>query len=365
MNLQTGISPLHFFIIIINTAFGTGMLGLHRSVAEVAKEDMWLSVILGGVVFLFTFWAAAKLSQYFPHYSCIEYHCILLGPILGQVLNVLLLFLLVMLTAQSLRTFIMTVKILLFDLTPSQFPVTVLLLLAVYSTQYGLAPLMRLQQFIFMHNYLLFLPVILLGLLAINTQNYLPVLAEGFTPVLKGVMPSWFAYSGPELVTGFIYPFMTRQKYFFKWGAAGIVVLISLYTLITMIVQGILGPKETAHMLIPTLIAYRSVEIPDTFIERLDGYLMIMWIPLFFTSHINLLYFTSLGTARLIKLENSRPVAVLLTPIIYYLTVLTPNMQTAMAFSNFFNIAAMVWGLGILPLLAGLAWLKERRRKAC
>lgn len=365
MNLRTGVSPLQFFIIVINSAFGAGMLTLPRSVADAAKEDMWLSVVLGGVVFLFSFWAVVKVSQYFPQHTCIEYHRILLGPILGQALNIALLFLMVMLTGLALRGFGIALKIMLFDLTPPQIAVAVLLLLAVYAIQYGLAPLMRFQQFIFMHNYLLFMPLVLLGLMSVDTKQYLPMLAKGFTPVLKGAMPSWFSYSGPELVTGLIYPFVTRQNHVFKWGAAGIGMLTLLYTLLTLIVQGILGSRETAYMQIPTISAYREVEIPDTFIERLDGYLMILWIPLYFISLANFFYFISFGTARLFKLENSRPFVVLLAPVIYYMANLPPDAQTLADFNKLFNIADMAWGLGILPLLTGIAWLKKKRRNTC
>jgi len=341
------------------------MLNMPRAVAEAAKEDMWLAVLFGGVVFWFSFWAVTRLSQYFPEDTCLEYHRILLGPILGQLLNILLLSLLVVVIAITLRIFIEALKILVLDVTPPQVNVTIFLLLVVYATQYGLVPLIRMQQFVSMSNYFLLIPVLLLGLLAIDTNNYQPILAKGFTPVVKAVMPSWFAYTGPEMIVGLLYPFITRKKYAIKWGTVGIILLIAIYTLITMIVQGILTYKETAYMLLPTISAYRAVEIPDTFIERLDGYLMILWIPLVFTSLINLFYFFSFGAARLLKLESSRPVTILFVPLIYYLTGLPPNAQILDAVSNIFIQVDMAWGLGIVPLLLGIAWLKEKRRSAC
>lgn len=366
MNLNAGVSPLQFFIIIINTSFGAGMLSMPRTVAEVTNEDMWLTVICGGGVFLFAFWAVAKLSQYYPGQTCLEYHRILLGPILGQLLNVILLSLLISTTAISLRNFTVALKIMLLDMTPPQIIVIILLLLAVYATQYGLAPFLQIQQLVFMSNNFILIPVILLGFLSVNTiDTYLPILAKGLTPIIKGIVPSWFAYCGPELVVGLIYPYVTRQKGAVTWGAAGVAVLTVLYTLLTIIVQGVLTPKETAHIILPTISAYKEIEIPDTFIERLDGYLMVLWIPLYFTSLINLFYFSAFGWARLFKQESSRSVTILLVPLIYYLINLASRTQTISAINNYFTIADMVWALGIVPVLLGIAWLKEKKRRLC
>lgn len=365
MNLQAGISPLQLFIILFNIAVGGGMLTLPRSVADAAKEDMWLSVIFGGILMLFSVWILIRLSQYFPNHTCIEYHRVLLGPILGQAVNLLVLILILSIAFLALRSFTMALKMFVLDITPPQLFLFILPMLAVYAIQYGLTPLVRLQQFVMLPNYLFFLTTISLGLLAINTKNYLPLLADGFIPVMTGAVPSWFAYSGPELVLGLIYPFVTNQKAVMKWSIACIGALMFLYTFITAIVQGMLGPTETAHMIVPTIIAYRGVEIPDTFIERLDGYLMIFWIPIYFTSLINFLYFFSFGTGRLLKLESNRPIAVLLVPLMFYLALVPPNMDIVSKINKLYNITGMIWGLGILPLLLIIAWQKEKRRKLC
>lgn len=359
------ISPLQLFIIVVNISFGIGIVTLPRSVATAAQEDMWISVLLGGVVFTVSFWVAARLAGYFSQYTFIEYYPILLGPVLGNLFNVIHLALMLMVIAISLRSFGMTVKMFLLSLTPPVIIVVAVLAMVVYSGQYGLGPFVRMQHFLFVPSYAQLIFYLSFGVLAIDTKHYLPLLANGFTPIVQGIVPSWFSYTGSELVIGLLYPFLTRPHYTFKWGGAGIVFIIVLYTTITAITQGILGPKVAAHLLIPTIIAYRDVEIPDTFIERLDGYLMIGWVPLYFMTVANYSYFISYGVSRLLKLEGSRQIIVLLMPIIYYLTVLPPDTPTIDAINKTVNIAGLVWGLVVLPFLLGLAWLKEKRRNLC
>lgn len=365
MNLRTGISPLQLFIICFNCAFGTTIITLPRLVGEVAKEDMWLSVVLGGIALLFSVWSVIKLSQYFPKYNCIEYHRILLGPFLGQAVNILLVFIMVMVQMLSMRTFAMLLNLFLLDSTPGQIEIIGFLMLAVYAVQYGLGPILRLQHFIFMATYFLFTIFVLQGFMAVDTENYQPFLAKGFIPVLQGVIPTWFAYTGPELMIGMLYSLVSKKKSVLKYGVASVAALTVMYTLITVIVQGILSAKEATHMIAPTIIAYRSVEIPDSFIERVDGYLMMFFIPIVFAFLVDFLYITAFAVAQMAKLESSRPIAVLFVPIIFYLAVVPPNFQAVAVISKLINAVGIAWSMGVLPLLLGIAWVRGKRRSLC
>ena len=114
---MAGISPVQIFILSFNAAFGVAMATLPKALGAVSKEDMWLPVILGGVVLMFAVWTAAKLSSYFPRHTCLEYNRILLGPVLGQLVNILLLVVIFIVPVVSIRSFGLAVKIFLFELT--------------------------------------------------------------------------------------------------------------------------------------------------------------------------------------------------------------------------------------------------------
>ena len=178
--------------------------------------------------------------------------------------------------------------------------------------------------------------------------------------MLAGSLACWTAYSGPELIVGLVYPYLFRQDSVVRFGLAGIGAAAVLFTLISGITLGILGPEETAHLLIPTIMAYRAIEIPDTFIERIDGYLTIVWIAISFTALVNWLYFTGFAAARLLKLENSRPAMVLLVPVLAYLVTVPPDFYSVTIVSKWVNYAGLAWGLGVLPLLLALAWRRKR-----
>ncbi|MBP2626932.1 MAG: yndE2 [Firmicutes bacterium] len=364
-NHNTTISPMQFFVIAVNSMFGSSLLTLPSDLARIAKEDMWMPMLFGSILIFVAFWVAVKLSAYFPDVTVIDYHVLLVGRIPGFILNVLMILLMMVIVGIFERNFTIAVKTYLLDLTPPQVINIFTLGLAIYAIQYGLAPLLRLQQFLFAPEYGAFLTIILLGVLSIDANNYQPMLAEGITPVLQGMIPTWFTYTGPEILIGFLFPFINPKKGVLKWGIFSISVTACIYVMITLIVQGILGPTETTNTIVPTMMAYRYIEIPDTFIERLDGYLMTIWIVISFTSLINWLYFIAFGIGQMLKLESSRPIVVLIIPFIYYLLYVPPNAYAIQIITQWVNFASLFWGLGITPLLLALAWLKAKRKMPC
>ncbi|HWQ61490.1 MAG TPA: GerAB/ArcD/ProY family transporter [Negativicutes bacterium] len=365
MKSPTRLTPFQFFFVAVNLSFGASLLTMPRQVAETAREDMWMPVLLGGGLLLAAFWVAVRLAAYFPDRTILEYSRSLLGDAAGLALNVYLVILMVMMTAVMVRILVMAVRIHLLDQTPPMVVVSLMLLPAVYAVQYGLMPVVRTVHFLSLPGFGLFVVLILLGLLSVDTGNYLPVLADGVGPVLKAVIPTWFNYTGPEVAIGLLYPFFTRPKAIWRFGVAAIIFVTALYTLVTVIIQGILGADETARMLIPTVMAYRSVEIPDTFVERLDGYLLTFWTALCFGTEITWIYFIAFVTGRLAKLEYPRPLAALVVPWLIYLVHLPPDSQTAELFGRWTNLMSMAWSLGVLPLLLLLAWRRDRRRPPC
>ena len=359
LNTQATVSPLQIGVMYFTTAFGAGVLTLPRSIGTIAREDTWLAVILGGLAMGFSLWCAVALCRYFPEATAIEYHDVLLGPILGQLVSIFYLMNMVFVGAAALRSFSGALKLFLFEATPQWIILFVFLGVAAYAGQYGIAPLIRMQQFILFFLGPLAIMLMSLGFLRVETKHFQPFLAGGLMPVLQGIVPSWFAYSGPELITGLLFPFVTRKKQAIKAGLVTVAVLTVLYTTYILIVQGILGIEETVVTVYPTINAYREVNIPDTFIERVDGYGMILQIALYFLSLANFLYFSAFGCSRLMKLEYSRPVIILLVPGFYCIAMLPQTIEQLNTLYELTNYVLLSWGLFILPLLLLIAKLRK------
>lgn len=365
MPLRQQITPLQFAFLLFNTALGAGLLILPRPLAQLAREDMWLSVLAGGVMTMVMFWCAATLCGFFPRLTLVEYHRALLGRWLGDTLTIGFLALSLLLTSLTLRTFALAVKLFLFDVTPVEVIFFTILIVAVYATQYGLGPVVRLEQVLLPSSLTLFLGIFLLGLVAVKGRNFLPFLGHGITPVLQGAAATWLTYSGPELVIALAYPFLTRQRAATPWGLYTLALLTAVYTVSTAVLQGVLGADEIDRLTFPVISAFKEVQIPDTYVERLDGYLMVIWIFLYFGSLANLLLLSAFAASRLLGLEFSRPLLVLLLPLLYYAALVPPDQPTQEIVSRWLNLAGLVWSLVITPLLTLLAWRRQRGRPPC
>ena len=358
-NTQATLSPLQISIMYFTTTFGVSVLTLPRGVATIAREDMWLSVILGGLALGFSLWCAVALCRYFPEATAIEYHDVLLGPIVGQLVSIFYLMNMVFVGAAALRSFSGALKLFLFEATPLWIILFVFLGVAAYAGQYGIAPLIRMQQFVLIAVAPTAILLISLGFLRVETKHFQPFLAGGLMPVLKGIVPTWPAYTGPELITGLLFPFVTVKKQVIKAGLLTVAVITVIYTTYTVIVQGVLGVEETVLTVYPAIIAYREVNIPDTFIERIDGYKLTLHIALYFLSLANFLYFSAFGCSRLMNLEYSRPVIILLVPVFYFIAMVPQTIEQLTSYNQLANYVFLSWGLFILPLLLIIAKLRK------
>lgn len=104
MRYPTRVTPLQFFIITVNLSFGASMLTLPRIVAEMAHEDMWLPVLIGGLLLFVGLGIALQLAAYFPGKTIIEYNPLLLGNVTGMALNILLILLMILIVSVEIRT---------------------------------------------------------------------------------------------------------------------------------------------------------------------------------------------------------------------------------------------------------------------
>ncbi|MCI0768606.1 GerAB/ArcD/ProY family transporter, partial [Bacillus sp. TL12] len=77
-------------VIVVNFILGTGILTLPRaSVEKVKTPDVWISVILGGIIAMVTGVIMVKLSQQFPGKTFYQYSQEIVGKWIGRLFSLL------------------------------------------------------------------------------------------------------------------------------------------------------------------------------------------------------------------------------------------------------------------------------------
>ncbi len=89
--LKDRITTAQAVVIIVNYILGTGILTLPRaSVEKVKTPDVWLSVILGGILAMVSGVIMVKLSQQFPEKTFYQYSQDIVGKWIGRLLSFLI-----------------------------------------------------------------------------------------------------------------------------------------------------------------------------------------------------------------------------------------------------------------------------------
>ena len=108
----------------------------------------------------------------------------------------------------------------------------------------------------------------------------------------------------------------------------------------------------------------RSVELPGTFIERLENYLLLAWVPVVFDTLAAMMFFMGQVCMRQYRYVDHRPWVLLLVPIIYVGSILLDTQQVYDAVSKYTLWAGLGFSFGIVPLSLMLSWRHKRKAVA-
>ncbi|OAM95937.1 Spore germination protein [Pelosinus fermentans DSM 17108] len=128
-----------------------------------------------------------------------------------------------------------------------------------------------------------------------------------------------------------------------------------------MIIIGVLTVEGAKNLLYPALIVIRSVELPGTFIERLENYLLIAWIPVVFDTLAAMMFFMGQVCMRHWRQADHRPWVLFLVPVIYVGSTLLDNQQVYEMTSKFTMWLGLAFSFIMIPLSLLLVWWQKRK----
>ncbi|MED3790469.1 spore germination protein [Peribacillus frigoritolerans] len=349
LNPKDQITTPQTAVIIINFILGTGLLTLPRSSTEmVHTPDVWISVILGGVIAIIAGVIMVKLSQQFPEKTVYQYLNEIAGKWVGSFLSLVIICYFLMTSGFQLRSMAEVVRYLLLEGTPTWAIIMIFMWVGLYLIIGGINPIARLFEIILPLTVILFLVVTFMSIKIFEIDNLRPVLGEGITPVLKGVKTTALAFSGPEIMLLLI-PFMNQPKKAVKALLVGVSIPLIFYVITVVMVIGALSVDGVVTRTWPTLDLIRSFEISGLIFERFESLLLVVWIMQIFATFTITYFAAALGLAQLTK-KSIHPFMFGLLPILYIIAMIPKNMNDLFKQGDFVgNIALFLFGL--LPLL--------------
>lgn len=188
-------------VIIVNYILGTGILTLPRaSVEKVKTPDVWLSVILGGILAMVSGVIMVKLSQQFPDKTFYQYSQDIVGKWIGRLLSFLIIGYFLTTSAFQIRSMAEVISFFLLEGTPTWAIVMPFMWIGLYLIMSGINSIARMFEIIFPITFFIFLLISFMSIGIFEIDNLRPVLGLGIKPVLDGVKTTSLAYTGPEIM---------------------------------------------------------------------------------------------------------------------------------------------------------------------
>ncbi|OIK07652.1 spore gernimation protein [Bacillus sp. MUM 116] len=335
--------------IVINAILGTGILTLPRaSVDKVQTPDVWITVLIGGLLAILAGIVIVKLGQQFPKKTFYLYSQDIVGKWVGRFLGLLVTGYFIATSGFQIRSLTEVTKFLLLEETPNWAIILPFMLVGLYLIIGGINPIARHFDIILPITVVLFLLAIFLSFKIFEFENLRPVLGAGVIPVLKGVKTTALSFTGPEVML-FLVAFMREPNKAVKAVIVGITIPLILYIITVIMVIGALTADEVVTRTWPTLDLIRSFEISGLIFERFESLILAIWIMQMFTIYTIAHYGAALGLAQIFK-KNIHPIMVGLVPVIYLISVIPKNLNDVFKLGDDIGNAALLL-FGVMPLL--------------
>lgn len=351
--LENGkISAGQFKVLVILFILGAGILFEPSILAASAKQDAWISAIIGVAVGWGLIWLYTILGSRFPDMTLFEYSERILGKWLGKIVSLLFLFFFfIYLAAHILRNIGDFVATQIMPETPMQFIMIIYLSIVIMGTRLGIEPIARVGEILFPWV-LLFFFILLVSLSPeLEVSKMKPIFEEGIKPILKG---STYVIAFPymdSIILLMLFPYVNRTKEAKKAFLSGaligglMLILITIYTIL------VLGADFAARNLYPSYALAKQINIAN-FFTRIEAVVAGIWFLSIFFKLTICFYVSSLGLAQILNLKEYRPLTIPLGMILLVLSIIiSPNMTEFQEFTTKYTLPlSLPFGL-FLPML--------------
>lgn len=360
LHRQDKMNDLQLAIVLVGVGIGVQMVSMSGKIVKAAEQSAWLSLLLGAVIYGSAACGMVRLGQAFPKDTFVEYMPKLLGKRAGMLVAGYVLLMLSLIYCVILRSFTNIIATSLFDRTPLEVIAMVMLALSAYGAVQRWGTILRIMQVFFFIS----LPVIIViwstTILNFNIENLMPFWPERASSLLVGALQSWDYYSGYEIIL-IVLPLVRPSSLgVFRAVSGAFGVMGVIYALGMLIVIGTLSIGTINQATYPMIAAVRGVEIPGTFVERLENYLLLAWIPVVFDTLMLLLYGVAQIAMRLAGLKDHRPHVIGLAPFLFIAATLLDRKQELDVVSNLLSWLGLGFSLGLVPLCLLVVWIRRK-----
>ncbi|AJS58882.1 GerAB/ArcD/ProY family transporter [Paenibacillus sp. IHBB 10380] len=324
------ISIRQFTVLVMLITIGDSILVLPSIAAFEAKQDAWISSLIGLAVGLLVVYIFSMVGKLYPHLTLVQSIQEIFGKWFGTFVSLMFLFYTFLSVVAHTRETGDFVTSVMMQETPTQAIQILFVCIVIMAVRLGLEVIGRTGEIFLPWIIFFFLILVILLSPQAEFEKLQPILENGIKPVFHGSL-SCIAFPFMELVVFLmIFPYVNQpqqiRKGFLQGALLGGIVLIIIITVSILV----LGADHTARSMYPTYSLARRVTV-GRFFERVEAILALMWTLTIFMK-VSLFFYTfNLGLAQLLKLKEYR---MLTLPVGLLLIVLTPVISPSITYYN-------------------------------
>jgi spore germination protein len=350
------LTPNEVTFILIGIMLDVTAADLPNGVMATAKQDGWISVLIGAIYPLYVALLAIYVSGKFPKENILVLSKKYLGKTLGTILNFL--FLLSFFSYFPALTSVAGV-IVRSDAVPTLTPFkiyVVLFLIGAYAANKGIKVLGRICSITFCMLLAIIIPTIAI-LKQGSYLNVSPIFGTGITNILKGSLTSVYSYSLLELIF-LIYPFINDSRKIKSATLKAVGFTATIYTWITFITIYYMGkdiiPKTIWSFF--TVTEAVKVEIVNNF-----RYIFVFFWIIIAIKSVAIFNYVCVFILKDIKKIKSKRIIYLSLAIVVIMLAKTyyGDMLAKDEITKYTSTISTIYNLIYLTLIASLIWIKK------
>lgn len=305
-----------------------------------AKNDAWISGILGILSAFPIIMVYARLLALFPEKGLFDILDLLFGKIFGKALSLLYIWYSFHLGALVIRNFGEFINTTALPETPILIPMICLGILSVVAVRSGIEVIGRISAYILPVLFFIVFAIQIMGIPQWSLHHIKPILANGWLPIIKGSFSTFaFPFAESVVLIGAFFSLKTNKSpykvYFTSTIIAGLLIII--ITIRNILILGGILPK----LYFPSHIAVSRISVGE-FLQRMEiSVAVVLVFGVFIKSSICLLV-SSLGVASLFKLNDYRSIVIQMGLIMVYFSYAL--------YDNIFEMR--IWAFEIYPYYA-------------
>ncbi len=349
-SMNDKISIRQMQVLLILDIFGTGVIILPRVVAEYAKQDGWILIILSIALGLIYAFVITSLCGIYPNKTFVELCETIVGKFLAHIIAVIFSIKLILSVAFEIRYFGEIISQTMLAETPFHIICLTMLFVSAYAAMKGYETRARIAELLI---FLILVPIVIVFFIAsldVNYTNLLPIAKTANTDYLKGAYITSFAFSGIDIAM-IATPYIVKPEKMKKAVSQVVVILGLLFLLITLITIARFGPFEITKQMWPVLEMMDTINIPGSFIERQEALVMSFWIISVFAMVNAGLFFSSLILKDTLKKGKHSYYILLCLPIIFVISYSPKDIFQVGRYLSYLNSTLGIGFLLIIPLV--------------